>query len=66
MEKNLGVQINRQFRGIDEREIRTSLQEYIEKEYNPDGCKTWIVGQEFCKLSFVRIKNSIARVQLIL
>ena len=56
----------RQFFGIDERGIRTSLQDNTEDRYNLDERVILKFGKEFQKLYFVRVKTLLARVQLTL
>ena len=49
---------------MDVREIRTSLQDDAMDGYNLDGREILNFGKEFYKLSFVRAKTSVARVQV--
>ena len=56
----------RQFFGMNVREIRTSLQDDTKDGYCHDGHKDLNFGKEFFKLSIVRAKTSVARVQLTL
>ena len=51
---------------IDVRDIRTSLQDDAKDGYDLDGREILNSGKEFYKLSFVRAKTSVARVQLAL
>ena len=53
----------RQFFGMNMREIRTSSQDDAEDGYYHDECGILNFGKEFYKLSFVRAKTSVARVQ---
>ena len=48
---------------MDVREIRKSLQDDAKDGYNLDGREILNFGQECYKLSFVRAKTSVARVQ---
>ena len=48
---------------MDVREIRTSLQDDAKDGYNLDGREVLNFGKKFYKLSFVRAKTSVARVQ---
>ena len=56
----------RQFFGMNVREIRTSLQDDTKDGYCHEGHKDLNFGKEFFKLSIVRAKTSVARVQLTL
>ena len=51
---------------MDVREMRASLQDDAKDGYNLDGLEILNFGKEFFKLSFVRAKTSVARVQLTL
>ena len=53
----------RQYFGMNVREIRTSLQDDVKDGYNLDGREILNFGKEFFRLSIVRAKTSVARVQ---
>ena len=48
---------------MDAREIRTSLPDDAKDGYDLYGREILKFGKEYCKLSFVRAKTSVARVQ---
>ena len=48
---------------MDVREIRTSLHDDAKDGYNLDGREKLKFGMGFYKLSYVRAKTSVARVQ---